>query len=808
MIRALDAIDVDTTISQMMSTKSMAAAATTMKSQPSPNEATEGIASAPQEESSEDSPVCTDSEETATENEVTTEAEHQAPLVRALLEEALISLRSTLPELIRQSPAIDPTSDHHKLMEKGSDGAASEKFDLDQKSQLDVTAATLAYRDPSSTVSSPDVDLLNRLSNLEKELEHSRKHFEEQKESLEQQLEMWREKNSMRQEKQRAMNEEINGLEEKVGHLNHAMQDKNQEIEALMKQLEQSGKDQESILGKLSEMEQSRANYMRENEERGKKIHNMQQMINNGNKKLKDVSSSREKLVREVSDMQKKLSQMEPFAEKGKRFDQVVKELGEEREKIESLRQELMNYQSEQEKLKDDIVNKDARIKSSQTSISQLQAQIESLNEQLDTLAKERDATVERARQYVAEMDERDKSLTSEIKSLHEQNKHQTTRIGQLEQDAIHFFVQLALVHCSLSIVEAKYAAENSKLEQLRVDHSSAITCQQELEKRNSILEQRVKDQEVDVSLRLKQSKALIRELRSQVQRERKKRERLLSSSTNATTSVTHPTSTALTQSAASPIRPSGNNIENPSIMRTSSSASNLQGLRRHSSQYSGISEGSAMSSFSAMNNMSVINGGGGGGVALRPRNSISLSRKSSDSNLSALDVDSPVAYPNVTDEQLIKENNILLRRVADLQTWRWHLEEQSRVIKDEMARLKLDLDKKGEIIEYYLQREKLGRLAPEQERNRNLMAQKSERSFMASIFSSGIGNISPIGGGSNSTSRHVSTEAYSKMQQVMEETLLLNIELQQNMKIMGEDVARLQEENQQLKSKLCKVQQ
>jgi prolyl oligopeptidase PreP (S9A serine peptidase family) len=149
-----------------------------------------------------------------------------------------------------------------------------------------------------------------------------------------------------------------------------------------------------------------------------------------------------------------------------------------------------------------------------------------------------------------------------------------------------------------------------------------------------------------------------------------------------------------------------------------------------------------------------------------------SLSSGESDDNTSLVN--------DLETSTLIKENNALLIRLGELQTIKWKMEERLRVLSISAEQLKEDVEKKKHIITYYMQKEKLGRLTPEQEKNKAIMLQKSKK-------------MDP----------KVLQESFNQMQQVMEETILQNIQLQSHVKTLGGEIQRLLNENKKLQEKV-----
>eukprot|EP01027_Heterolobosea_sp_BB2_P001541 GEZU01002333.1.p1 GENE.GEZU01002333.1~~GEZU01002333.1.p1 ORF type:complete len:206 (+),score=67.57 GEZU01002333.1:2-619(+) len=114
-------------------------------------------------------------------------------------------------------------------------------------------------------------------------------------------------------------------------------------------------------------------------------------------------------------------------------------------------------------------------------------------------------------------------------------------------------------------------------------------------------------------------------------------------------------------------------------------------------------------------------------------------------------------------------------------------LEETAQVLHEE-------LEKKTKIVQYYMQREKVGRIGVDSEKEKIERAKKqSTTSFMGSLFAAKPAVANP----------DVSAEMAQKMQKVMEETLLHNIQLQTDIATLGNEISRLMDENKALKARL-----
>lgn len=161
----------------------------------------------------------------------------------------------------------------------------------------------------------------------------------------------------------------------------------------------------------------------------------------------------------------------------------------------------------------------------------------------------------------------------------------------------------------------------------------------------------------------------------------------------------------------------------------------------------------------------------------------VSSSRRSIDSINS---IELYTGHDNIND--VVQENVLLVQRLGELQSINWELEQKLRYMDQNMKILLEDNEKKKELILYYVQREKMGRIEPEHEHDQ--MERSKKGGFMAGWF----------GGKGSSGDSHIQAEAAQRMHSVMQETLLKNMQLQKDLKTLGAEITRLLEENKQLR--------
>jgi len=368
----------------------------------------------------------------------------------------------------------------------------------------------------------------------------------------------------------------------------------------------------------------------------------------------------------------------------------------------------------------------------------------------LGTALSERDMWIQKHKELSAKVKDFDSKYSLTEKTLLNQKK----LFEGLSSEYVKIFVKSVFLSVQVRVETVELQQQLTKNLQISEDLGRLQVSAADLQKRVDGYEQRIADVHVQFQSKLKVKDKQIKEL--QVMLEVKEHEEsnkskqdisAINMSMNSDNSVS-PREFNNNNGTHSP-KPSMGNMKSP-MVAASNSGDKVSG---------GISG-------SNLKRKSSIGGGSSNGSA------------DNTSKMSNLDVDT---------NEIMKENNILLGRVGELQTSRWKLEEKLAFLSDNVNQLRDELDKKKAIIHYYMQREKLGRLTPEQESNKAKMNLKGN-TFVSQILS---GKVDP----------KILAESYVKMQQVMEETILQNIASQNNIKLLGEDVARLMDEIKKLKS-------
>ncbi|XP_064600345.1 coiled-coil domain-containing protein 186-like isoform X2 [Liolophura sinensis] len=145
--------------------------------------------------------------------------------------------------------------------------------------------------------------------------------------------------------------------------------------------------------------------------------------------------------------------------------------------------------------------------------------------------------------------------------------------------------------------------------------------------------------------------------------------------------------------------------------------------------------------------------------------------------------------YPVIV-EQVEIDRQVLIDRIVKLQKAHARKNEKIEFMEDHIKQLVGEVKKKKRIIQNYVLREESGALSTE-----NMDLNKAELArrggIMASVYSSHASD--------SHMNLELSLEINKKLQSVLEDTLLKNITLKENIDTLGEEIARLSQENRRL---------
>lgn len=148
-----------------------------------------------------------------------------------------------------------------------------------------------------------------------------------------------------------------------------------------------------------------------------------------------------------------------------------------------------------------------------------------------------------------------------------------------------------------------------------------------------------------------------------------------------------------------------------------------------------------------------------------------------------------PQEFPVIT-EQVEVDKNVLIERIVRLQKSHARKNEKLEFLGEHIQQLLEEIKKKTKIIQSYALREEAGALSSDDmDAHKTLLARKG--GIMGSVYS--------VHQQDGSMTLELSLQINKKLQAVLEDTLLKNITLKDNLDTLGEEIARLSQENRRL---------
>lgn len=503
---------------------------------------------------------------------------------------------------------------------------------------------------------------------------------------------------------------------------------------------------------------------------------------------LKDQLSGHQEKKSSSENFEKEREQFkEAMKQKADQMQKLINERDEQRNKVNELNekvQQLKKFEEECEKQK-------KQIHSLEKKESQLQKEISSLQNQLNTSKEQILATQEQVGKnheanaiLVAKIEKYEKELIDAQQSYKDERARTEKIILQLSEKAeeiqklndIHAIsmkennlsmraqkekvssleTQVAELSSNLSQEQASrtkfetLAEENGKELQILKEESEKfkselISVKEELEQKSKLLEESLKQVEElktaieDQKVEFDLSRKKEQRLIKELRDELTKEKKLRESSSQLPTVLSSERNSQTLSTESLPITPSPKPIQR--VIPTSNNntlqvPSTKHGLTEHS-------------------------------------------RSSSSSSLATADLPS--------GEVLQEEMNQLIQMLTTLQMEKEHLELKVRELTDSVDHLKQDVAQKELVIHKHILETKVeGRSTPEMENERIKKAKKLNGNFLKVLGNRKIESIT--------------LEGYQKMETILQETILKNIQLQSDVQALGEEINRLLEENKKLK--------
>lgn len=519
---------------------------------------------------------------------------------------------------------------------------------------------------------------------------------------------------------------EIYNLEQQI----EVWKDRNKKRLEIEQELAGSHETIEKLKSQLNDQQQLVNQLLDEREKASKDYQEVLNRITAQQEEKANLAANNDSLNQRMQGLQKQISSITQMRDKLRKDTvELNKRISELEKNEENLKNTLEQYKQYKENLDSMTENLDILQKTHKSTLFQL-ASAQNENTQLKETVRDLETIkqkLESAERKVIRLTQANNENTRQVTQLNELNHSLQRQVDETAKKLIHYFVESTLSSWATKLIMEDYAMMSQEAARVPSLLSRLETAEAEVSK----LQLKIKDTKTEYLLQLKKNKNLIQELKAQYQ--------------------------VLQQQCELLKRDKNQDMVKPSPRRVES----LQDLPLGS-----------LSSIDSPRSSS------------RRINSISSARSHSRTNSDSLmGTPSPRSLPDVDEQlstsvqalldQLQKDNNMLLTKVAELQENKWKLTERVRFLEESNMLMQEDLEKKQTIIQHYIERERTGRVAPEQERWNQSTKKKDLQS--------------------NGTAA-ISMEAYKHMQQVMQETLLHNIQLQKDIRTLGSEIARLQD--------------
>lgn len=175
-------------------------------------------------------------------------------------------------------------------------------------------------------------------------------------------------------------------------------------------------------------------------------------------------------------------------------------------------------------------------------------------------------------------------------------------------------------------------------------------------------------------------------------------------------------------------------------------------------------------------------------------------SRTSSNCSLDTIMPSTSVALPSLSNtkqdtteelQHLEPDRHTLIDRIVKLQKSHARKNEKIEFLEEHVSQLQTEVKKKNRLIQNYIMREEAGALSTESmERNKIELSKRG--GVMASLYGSRFTD--------GTMTLELSMEINQKLQAVVEDILLKNITLKENINTLGEEIARLAQDNSTLR--------
>lgn len=592
-----------------------------------------------------------------------------------------------------------------------------------------------------------------------------------------------------------------------------------QQKEAVEKKMKEMEKEREQLLSKNKMLIGERARICQTLDTKVQKINSFQREVD----RLKEEVSSREvkikwaqtKLKSEMDAHKETQAKLDRALTKITKHEEELKSIKEEAEKVvrstrddENSRANVLDKQLKEEKAR--LIMERQVFEDRGSAFNKVSAELESLKTKHSALVEEATSLRSKVTTYESEREESEKLFTS----LRQEVKNARQEAGDLNlqlSNSAHLQQQLQREREQL----ASATQENERLQTTNNElESDLLTCRQK-EAELLAFTQKLTDKNVQIQSQLSalQSKTQLLELehgelKSELENIKAQRNKIKADLTKEN-EMQNAQIEELTRQLAEKIE---------EMKQLTTKASDLENeiqvlKKKHNNSLKDISREmqklrKRLELHESGNGSGNGNGGGGnGGVAsgrssqsVTPHDTLSQgSRASSNASLNNIEYQSTNGSSPQSQENLPSLNDplvtqqLLVDRIIKLQKSAAKKAEKIEFLEEHVAQLVSELKKKSRIIHHYIMKEEAGALANSASDTSKAELMK-HGGIMASVYGSSARD--------DTMTLDLSLEINRKLQAVLEDTLLKNITLKENLNTLGDEIAKISLQNQQLETR------
>ncbi|XP_037780583.1 LOW QUALITY PROTEIN: coiled-coil domain-containing protein 186-like [Penaeus monodon] len=588
-----------------------------------------------------------------------------------------------------------------------------------------------------------------------------------------------------------------------------------QQKEAVEKKMKEMEKEREQLLSKNKMLIGERARICQTLDTKVQKINSFQREVD----RLKEEVSSREVKIKWAQTKLK--SEMDAHKETQAKLDRALTKITKHEEELRSIKEEaekVVRSTRDDENSRANVLDKQLKEEKARlimerqvfedrgSAFNKVSAELESLKAKHSTLVEEATSLRSKVTTYEAEREESEKLFTS----LRQEVKNARQEAGDLSlqlSNSAHLQQQLQREREQL----ASATQENERLQTTNNElESDLLTCRQK-EAELLAFTQKLSDKNVQIQSQLSalQSKSQLLELehgelKSELENIKAQRNKIKTDLTKEN-EMQNAQVEDLTRQLAE---------KSEELKQLTTKASDLENeiqvlKKKHNNSLKDISrEMQKLRKRLELHESGNGNGAGGNGGGASGRSSQSVtphdtlsqgSRASSNASLNNIEYQSTNGSSPQSQENLPSLNDplvtqqLLVDRIIKLQKSAAKKAEKIEFLEEHVAQLVSELKKKSRIIHHYIMKEEAGALANSASDTSKAELMK-HGGIMASVYGSSARD--------DTMTLDLSLEINRKLQAVLEDTLLKNITLKENLNTLGDEIAKISLQNQQLETR------